>query len=392
MQESHRSGLRCPGLVNYQSRNNEWPSLNALIHRYLSFLEANYQIEINTPERVMSLLKASLLCSSLLITNTAISAQNQPVTVADGINTVGSQKVWFQNGAIKMAANLYLPENYDRSQKYPAIVVSHPWGGVKEQASGLYAQLLAKRGFITLAYDASHYGESGGMPRDLENPADRVQDIRSAVGYLSSLPQVDAAHIGALGTCAGAGYTLHEAQSDLRVKAVAGVATYDIGEATRIGIEGLSVNEADRQKLLQSVDEQLNKEAAGAPVLVQRLLPSRDTLNDSTPNFVREATDYYLTPRGAHPNARNRYVVTSPGLHMAYYPLAHMDQIAPRPVLLITGEKAETRKFSQQAYDNAEQPKELMVIPGASHFDLYDKPQFVNPAVDRLAVFFNKKL
>jgi hypothetical protein len=104
------------------------------------------------------------------------------------------------------------------------------------------------------------------------------------------------------------------------VKAVAGVATYDIGEATRIGIEGLSVNEADRQKLLQSVDEQLNKEAAGAPVLIQRLLPSRDTLNDSTPNFVREATDYYLTPRGAHPNARNRYVVTSPGLHMAYYP------------------------------------------------------------------------
>jgi fermentation-respiration switch protein FrsA (DUF1100 family) len=176
----------------------------------------------------MSLLKASLLCSSLLITNTAISAQNQPVTVADGINTVGSQKVWFQNGAIKMAANLYLPENYDRSKNIlPSL--SLILGGVKEQASGLYAQLLAKRGFITLAYDASHYGESGGMPRDLENPADRVQDIRSAVGYLSSLPQVDAAHIGALGICAGAGYTLHEAQSDLRVKAVAGVATYDIG-------------------------------------------------------------------------------------------------------------------------------------------------------------------
>ncbi|EOW6643764.1 alpha/beta hydrolase [Cronobacter muytjensii] len=340
----------------------------------------------------MSLLKASLLCSSLLIVNTAISAQNHPVTVADGINTVGSQKVSFQSGTIKMVANLYLPENYDRSKKYPAIVVSHPWGGVKEQTSGLYARQLAKRGFITLAYDASHYGESGGMPRDLENPADRVQDIRSAVGYLSSLPQVDAARIGTLGICAGGGYTLHEAQSDLRVKAVAGVVTYDIGEATRTGIEGLPVSEADRQKLLQSVDEQLNKEAAGSPVFVQQLLPSRDTLNDTTPNFVREATDYYLTPRGAHPNANNRYVVTSPGLHMAYYPLPHMDQIAPRPVLLITGEKAETRKFSQQAYDNAKQPKELMVIPGASHFDLYDKPRFVNPAVDKLAVFFTKNL
>lgn len=340
----------------------------------------------------MSLFKISLLCSALLIAGTAISAQNQPVTVADGINTIGSQKVSFQNGAIKMAANLYLLEDYDHAKKYPAIVVSHPWGGVKEQTSGLYAQQLAKRGFITLAFDASHYGESGGMPRDLENPADRVQDIRSAVGYLSSLPLVDAARIGTLGICAGGGYTLNEAQSDLRVKAVAGVVTYDIGEATRTGIEGLSVSEADRQKLMKIVDEQLNKEAAGAPVLVQQLLPSRDTLNDSTPNFVHEATDYYLTPRGAHPNAHNRYVITSPGLHMAYYPLAHMDQIAPRPVLLITGEKAETRKFSQQAYDNAQQPKELMVIPGASHFDLYDKPQFVNPAIDKLAVFFTKSL
>lgn len=340
----------------------------------------------------MSLLKASLLSSSLLMANTAVSAQKQPLTVADGINTVGSQKVSFQNGTIKMVANLYLPDNYDPSQKYPAIVVSHPWGGVKEQTSGLYARQLAKRGFITLAYDASHYGESGGVPRDLENPADRVQDIRSAVGYLSSLSQVDAARIGTLGICAGGGYTLHEAQSDLRVKSVAGVVTYDIGEASRSGIEGLPVSEVERQKLLQSVDEQLNKEAAGAPVLVRQLLPPRDMLNDSTPNFVREATDYYLTPRGAHPNAHNRYVVTSPGLHMAYYPLTHMARIAPRPVLLITGEKAETRKFSQQAYNNAKQPKELMVIPGASHFDLYDKPRFVNAAVDKLAVFFTTNL
>ena len=174
--------------------------------------------------------------------------------------------------------------------------------------------------------------------------------------------------------------------------AVAGVVTYDIGDATRNGIEGSPVSAADRLTLLQSVDAQLNKEAAGAPLLVEQLLPSRDALNASTSNFVREATEYYLTPRGAHPNARNRYVVTSPGLHMAYYPLEHMADISPRPVLLIAGEKAETRKFSQQAYDNAKQPKELTIIPGASHFDLYDKPQFVNPAIDKLATFFIKNL
>ncbi|MCA6954045.1 alpha/beta hydrolase [Pectobacterium polaris] len=339
----------------------------------------------------MSLLKISLLCASLFIANSTFAASN-PSTVAEGINVVGSQKISFQNGSVRMAANLYLPPNYDSSKTYPAIVVSHPWGGVKEQTSGLYAQQLAKRGFITLAYDASHYGESGGVPRNLENPADRVQDIRSAVGYLSSLPQVDAARIGTLGICAGGGYTLHEAQTDARVKAVAGVVTYDIGEATRNGIEGMPVSASDRQKLMQSVDEQLNKEAAGAPLLVQSLLPPRNTVNASTPNFVREATDYYLTPRGTHPNVQNRYVVTSPGLHMAYYPLEHMDQVSPRPVLLIAGEKAETRIFSQQAYDNAKQPKELIIIPGASHFDLYDKPQFVNPALNKLAEFFGNNL
>jgi len=340
----------------------------------------------------MSLSKVSLLLASLLIANTALSAQTQPTTVAEGINVMNSQKVSFQNGTIKMAANLYLPPDFDSAKKYPAIVVSHPWGGVKEQTSGLYAQQLAKRGFITLAYDASHYGESGGLPRDLENPADRVQDIRSAIGYLSSLSQVDAARIGTLGICAGGGYTLHEAQTDLRVKAVAGVVTYDIGDATRNGIEGSPVSAADRLKLLQSVDAQLNKEAAGAPVQAEQLLPARDSVNASTPNFVREATEYYLTSRGAHPNARNRYVVTSPGLHMAYYPLEHMADISPRPVLLIAGEKAETRKFSQQAWDNAQQPIELMIIPGASHFDLYDKPQYVNPAVEKLAAFFSKNL
>jgi fermentation-respiration switch protein FrsA (DUF1100 family) len=313
-------------------------------------------------------------------------------SVAEGANVVGSQKVAFNNGAIAMAGNLYLPPDYDSSRTYPAIVVAHPWGGVKEQTSGLYAQQLARRGFVTLAFDASHYGESGGEPRDLEDPAERVQDIRSAVGYLASLPQVDATRIGTLDVCAGGGYTLHEAQNDLRVKAVAGVVAYDIGDATRTGIEGSPVSAEDRLNLLQSVAEQLNKEAAGAPLLVQQLLPSRDQVDASTPNFVREATEYYLTPRGAHPNARNRFVVTSPGLHIAYYPLEHMELVAPRPVLLIAGERAETLKFSQAAYAKAQQPKELLVIPGASHFDLYDKPEYVTPAVDKLAEFFGEHL
>ncbi|WP_290871489.1 alpha/beta hydrolase [Aquabacterium sp.] len=322
----------------------------------------------------------------------AASAQTSPLTVADGANTTGAQKVSFQNGAIRMAGHLYLPPGFDPSRPHAAILVAHPWGGVKEQTAGLYAQQLALRGFVTLAYDASHYGESGGEPRDLEDPAQRVQDIRSAVGYLNSLPYVDARRIATLGICAGGGYVLHEAQTDPRVRAVATVVAYDIGGATREGIDGAPVTAADRQALLARVSEQLNKEAAGAPVRVEPLVPSRAEWTASTPAFLREAYDYYQTPRGAHPHARNRYVVTSPGLHIGYYPLAHMEALSPRPVLLIAGEKAETLRFSQEAYARAQQPKELLVIPGASHFDLYDKPAFVGPSLDKLTAFFQQHL
>jgi len=340
----------------------------------------------------MSKLRNSLISAAVALSQSSLTTGAFAATVAEGANVAGAMHVSFSNGLLKMAGNLYLPPNYDRNKKYPAVVVAHPWGGVKEQTAGLYAQKLAEKGFVTLAFDASHYGESGGEPRDLESPADRVQDIRSAVGYLTNLPQVDANRIGALGICAGGGYTLHEAQTDLRVKAVAGVVAYDIGDATRNGIEGSPVSATDRLNLLKSVDAQLNKEAAGGPVLVQQLLPSREKIDASTPNFVREAVDYYLAVRGGHPNAKNRYVVTSPGLHFAYYPLEHMELVSPRPVLLIAGERAETLRFSQAAYATAQQPKELMVIPGASHFDLYDKPQYVVPAVTKLAEFFGRHL
>jgi len=333
-----------------------------------------------------SLMSATLFC----VLPWSVGAAQ--LTVAEGANVIGSQQVTFANGSIKMAGNLYLPPDYDGTRKYPAIVVTHPWGGVKEQTAGLYAQKLARKGFVTLAFDASHYGESGGEPRDLEAPIERVQDIRSAVSYLRTLAQVDANRIGSMGVCAGGGYALHEAQTDPRIKAVASVVAYDIGDATRTGITGIPVTAQDRQKLQQSVYRQLDQEAAGAEVLAQNLLPPRQDINADSPSFLREATEYYLTPRGAHPHAKNRFVVTSPILHLDYYPLVHMELVSPRPVLLISGSRAETIKFSQAAYVNARQPKELFVVPGASHFDLYDKQQYVTPAVDKLADFFEKNL
>ncbi|WP_140416529.1 alpha/beta hydrolase, partial [Arthrobacter globiformis] len=270
-------------------------------------------------------------------------------------------------------------------------VVSHPWGGVKEQTAGLYARSLAEQGFITLAYDASHYGQSEGLPRDMEDPSHRVRDIRSAVTYLSNHGQVDANRIGTLGICAGGGYTIDEAQTDLRVKAVATVVAYDMGAAAREGIEGAPVSYEARLDQLNKINEQLTREAGGDP-LVEQLVPSPDTMTGQTPAFFREAADYYLTDRGGHRNAKNRFVVTSVGLHMAYFPFAQIETISPRPLLLIAGENAQTLNFSQNAYDLAKEPKELMFIPGASHFDLYDRPQYVKPAVARMTTFFTKHL
>ncbi|MFE5410920.1 alpha/beta hydrolase [Microbacterium sp. NPDC056569] len=297
----------------------------------------------------------------------------------------------FLSDSVTIAGNLYLPPGFDTSQTYPAIVVSHPWGGVKEQTAGLYARSLAEQGFITLAYDASHYGESGGEPRNLEDPSHRVRDISSAVTYLSNHPQVDAARIGTLGICAGGGYTIDEAQTDLRVRAVATVAAYDMGAAAREGIEGAPVSYEQRMAQLEEIGAQLNREAGGEP-LVQQLVPSPDQLTADTPSFFREAADYYLTERGGHPRAENRYVVTSVGLHMGYFPFAQIEAISPRPLLLITGENAETRHFSQAAYDAANEPKELVILPGASHFDLYDKAEHVEPAVERMSAFFTEHL
>lgn len=308
-------------------------------------------------------------------------------------NTQGGniRKVTFPNSGLTMAGNLYLPPDFDANRKYPAIVVVHPWGGVKEQTSGLYAKRLAEQSFVTLAYDASHYGESGGEPRFFEDPHDRVRDIRSAVTYLSSHPQIDASRIGALGICAGGGYTIDEVQTDLRVRAVASVVAYDMGGAARDGIATAPVSYEERMKILASVGDQLTKEAGGPP-LIRQLIPSKDQWTASTPNFFKEAYDYYLTSRGQHPNAANRYAPTSVGLHMAYFPFAQIETISPRPLLLIAGERAETRNFSENAYAKAKEPKELTIVPGASHFDLYDKPEYVTPAVAKLTDFFSRNL
>jgi fermentation-respiration switch protein FrsA (DUF1100 family) len=294
-----------------------------------------------------------------------------------------------RNMGTKIVANLFKPAGFSADRKYAAIVVTHPFGGVKEQTSGLYAQLLAEQGFLTLAYDASYQGESGGEPRLMEVPAQRLDDISCGVDFLVKHPQVNAERIGSLGICAGGSYSLCNAATELRVKAVAAVSTFNLGEARREGMGTISYEE--RMKRLKDAAEARSREARGEAVRLVQVVPeSPDAFTESTPVLYREGYDYYRTSRAQHPNSPNRYMFSSLPLQMAFFPFDQLDTISPRPLLVIAGSKADTLFWSQDVIKKAKDPKELHIIESASHIDMYDRPQFVAPAITKLAAFFGR--
>ena len=296
-----------------------------------------------------------------------------------------------RNLGTRIVANLFRPAGFAADRRYAAVVVTHPFGGVKEQTAGLYAQRLAEDGFIALAYDASYQGESGGEPRLMEVPAQRLDDISCAIDYLAQHPQVDRERIGSLGICAGGSYALCQAQTELRVKAVAAVSTFNLGEARREGMGTISFDE--RMKRLRDASEARSREARGEPVQLVPVVPdSAANFTDRTPQLYREGYEYYRTPRAQHPNSPNRYVFSSLPQQMAFFPFEQLETISPRPLLVIAGSKADTLFWSQQVYQQAKEPKELHVIEGATHIDLYDRPQFVTPAVAKLKEFFVRHL
>jgi len=316
-----------------------------------------------------------------------------PTVIGYANNKIGMERVTFPNRNLqtKIVGNLFKPAGFDAGKKYPAIVVTHPFGGVKEQTSGLYAIKLAEQGFLTLAYDASYQGESGGEPRLMEVPSNRVEDISCAVDFLSNHPQVDAERIGSLGICAGGGYALNSAQTELRIKAVAAVSMFDLGAARREGMGSISFEE--RMKRLKEVGEQRTKEARGEAVRLVPVVPDSDAqFTEKTNDLYREGYEYYRTKRAQHPNSPNRYMFSSLAQQMAFFPFAQLETISPRPLLLVAGSKAVTLFWSEEAYQKAKDPKELFIVQGATHIDMYDKPQFVAPAVDKLQAFFMQSL
>jgi len=306
-------------------------------------------------------------------------------------DNVTRQKVTFKNRyGITLSGDLYLPKNAG-NEKLQALAISGPFGAVKEQSSGLYANQMAERGFAVVAFDPSYTGESGGEPRNLASPEINTEDFSAAVDFLGLQQNVDRTKIGIIGICGFGGFALNATAVDKRVKAVATTSLYDM---TRVMSKGYNdaVTLEQRTKTLEDLGQQRWKDAeAGRPEAGPRNLPEK--LKGDEPQFVKEYFDYYRTPRGFHANSLNSngaWLITNPLSFMNMPILSYVKEISPRPMLLIAGENAHSRYFSEDIYKMASEPKELLIIPNAVHVDLYDKVDLI--PFDKLEAFFNTNL
>jgi hypothetical protein len=301
---------------------------------------------------------------------------------------VEHRKVSFQNRlGINLVADLYTPKDLDRSRRHPAIIVGHPYGGVKEQASGLYAQTMAERGFITIAFDASYNGESGGQPHFIGSPEAMVEDFSAAVDFLGRDARVDRGRIGVIGVCGSGGFSLAAAQIDPRIRAVATVSMYDIGQANRQGLAE-RLDEAALRGSLESIAAQRWAEVDGAERAM--VIGTPQAITERSTEIDREFHDYYRTPRGHHPRSTTAMSVTTGAPMMLFSAFERLEWISPRPVLFITGDRSHSRLFSEQAYARAAEPRELYIVPGAGHVDLYDRVDLI--PWDKLTSFFTEHL
>ncbi|SEE58227.1 alpha/beta hydrolase [Streptomyces sp. TLI_105] len=299
--------------------------------------------------------------------------------------------VTFLSAGIEIAAHLYVPDA-PASGPRPALVVGHPGTGVKEQTSGAYAQLMAERGFVTLAFDAAYQGESGGLPRGLEDPAQRVEDFKAAVSYLTTRAEADPGRIGLLGICASGSYSLAATAGDPRVRAVATVSTAEPARQFRFGADGTQ-DPAVFQALLAAAAQARTTAARGEDPGVMKMFPATaEQAGALGGEHGIEGFEYYCTPRGEHERSA-KFLAWESIDKMASSDAFHaIPLIGDRPVLQIIGERAVTAWMALEAHHKATGPKQIHWIENASHVDLYDKKQHVGPATDKLTEYFTEYL
>lgn len=321
---------------------------------------------------------------------------------------IEAKNVRFQNRyGFDVAGHLYLPKNFNDQKQYKAVVVSGPFGAVKEQSSGLYAQEMAKNGYVAVAFDPSMTGESSGTRRNMASPDIFTEDYSAAVDFVSNLKFVNPDKIGAIGICGLSGMALTAAANDTRIKAVATSAMYDMSDSIRNHYKGDYYTPEQREKVKEYLASMRDKEAKeGQGIRGYHELPvddkgkviSKDTLfPEKLPDNADEVSkgfyDYYVG-RAFHPRAINSNKLawdsTTPYGFFNFTLMEHLDEISPRPVLIITGEKAHSKYFADAAYAKLKAPKQEIVVPGATHTDLYDQMDKI--PFSELVKFFDKAL
>ncbi|WP_261810768.1 alpha/beta hydrolase [Levilactobacillus humaensis] len=297
---------------------------------------------------------------------------------------------------VKIAANLYLPSNFDASQSLPAIVVAHPNGGVKEQVSGLFAQRLAEKGFVTLAFDAAYQGASAGEPRQTDRPSNRVEDIRASIDYLETFKGVDTNRIGALGICGGGGYTVQVSKTDKRIKAVGTISMFNSGRVRRNGFgDSQLATIPDRMAQAAAAREKYAKTGEVdyiGDLLTHRTEFTKEQLEQIPAGLYRDGVEYYGDTH-FHPNSQSRYTAMSLMDLMAFDAENNVDLI-DQPLLMMVGDVSDTRYMTEAVFNKATgtDDKKLILIKGASHIETYWVPKYVDQEVTAMNDFFSAKL
>lgn len=349
-------------------------------------------------------MKTTLLNTVLLTAMMSISSvhaadykQNPFTLVYDGAITenvkgkVNIHPVKYDLHGIQIAANVYTPANYDPAKKYPAVVVAHPNGGVKEQVAGLYAQRLAEHGYITITADAAYQGASGGMPRSVDKPANRIEDIHGMADYLSQYPGVDTARIGLLGICGGGGYSLKAAQTDKRFKALATLSMFDSGLVRRNGYQDSQISTI-QERLKLATDARIKEVTTGEVSYSGDANLTDEQIGKLPFDLYRQGYEYYWKTH-AHPNSTFRYTTSSLLDLMRFDAQSNMDLIN-QPLLMMAGTKADSLYMTESAFKKATGTpnKELFLIDGATHIETYWVPRYVDQAMSKLDNFFESNI
>ncbi len=309
-------------------------------------------------------------------------------------NNVTMYKVSFPNQfKMNVAGHLFIPKSLDTTRMNAAIIVGHPMGAVKEQSADVYASNMAERGFITLAIDLSYWGESEGKPRNVVAPEMYAEDFSAAVDFLGTRSFVDRNSIGVLGVCGSGSFVISAAKIDPRMKAIATVSMYDMGSASRNALNHSQTIEQRKKNQVEAAEQRYVEFTGGETKYTGGTVHH---LDDNTHPIQREFYGFYRTPRGEYtPKGSSPELTTHPTLSSNvkfnnFYPFNDIETISPRPMLFITGDKAHSKEFSEDAYKRAAEPKELFIIPNAGHVDLYDKVQLI--PFDKLEAFFKQYL